>query len=189
MAAASSLTYGKYYTTIDNVANVTGPAAQRRRPAAARPGRQPLFPRQHRRRAQGARRTQVDHRRPISGSRSGPTATSTDRRVSATATAPTAPASTSGRNYNRPAARLRPARGQLQPAPVPVRRSRDRGLQSVRQCRHRSRRRTGSSTPSAPTATATRSAPPTGASAAPPPTATSACSRPTRRPTRPISSP
>ena len=41
--------YGKYYTTLDDVDNFDGLQTRRRRPADPRPGRQSLFPRQHRR--------------------------------------------------------------------------------------------------------------------------------------------
>ena len=55
---------------VNDVDDITGLADQRGRAADPRPGRQPLFPRQHRRRPQSARRRADDRSAPTSGFRS-----------------------------------------------------------------------------------------------------------------------
>ena len=83
----ASATYGKYDTTLDDVAERHRPADQRRRPAdpRSRPTNRYL-PRQHRRRAQGARRRAADRSAPISACRSAAAASSTSPPNIATAT-------------------------------------------------------------------------------------------------------
>ena len=64
---SASVTWGEYLTTVNDVAQRHRAADQRFRPADPQSGGQPLFPRQHRRRPQGAGRRADDcgrkHRR------------------------------------------------------------------------------------------------------------------------------
>ncbi len=101
----ASVTWGKYFTTIDNVANVTGLQLNGAGQPQLDPTDNRYFLANIERRARGARRPPADDRRRTSESRWARTAISTSPASSATATAPTAPASTSGRTTT---ARRRP---------------------------------------------------------------------------------
>ena len=122
----------------------TSPASRpTRRPALPRSRRQPGLRRQCQWRAQGPRRRHLygrrQYRRPDGR-----------RRLLSTSPANIATASATNRagfdlrpNYNRPTARLRPARADLRPARIPLRRRQDRGHQPLRQRRDPARRRLG----------------------------------------------
>ena len=139
----ASATWGKYYTTIDDVANVTGLQLT----AGGQPQLDPADNRYFLANTDGEREVHDGRQLTIGaniGIPLGPTASSTSPANIATATAPTAPASTSARTTTGTDRRaLRSARAQLQPSPVPLRRPRHAGLQPVPQRRPGRRRRLG----------------------------------------------
>ena len=143
--------------------------------------RQPLFPRQHRRRAQGARRRDHHHRRQHRAA-GRQAATSTSPPNIATATRPTAPATTCGPIICRPTAPgVRPARADLRPAQFRFGDAKTEDFNffvnagiAGRRCAKPMR--------SAPTASATASAPPITARPTAPPTATIRSCRPATTP-------